>query len=411
MISAKDPRYGWILIGMFAVNYSMVVIAIETIGLLLPQISEELSLSLSQQGWLASSVLFSNLILEIPATWLFSKYRPWRASAMAFFAAALFVAFNGWAPTIAILFIARIGLGMIYLSTQASRTLLLLHWIPVRQIGIANGVIFSVIEAVIGAGFIVMPLILAAVDDWRNALYIWAGACGVGAALWLALGRDKPANEREELARPGVRSPLGSLFRYKETWILGLGVSGASAGRMAFATFWPTYVGNEYGISITIAGLILGLAGIARAPAILGVTRSSFISARTPLLLVICGILECVTFMGMIFGGTLPILFLSGIINGMVMVFIPAMMTMLYRLPGIQEREAAVAVAVYFSWLWMGAALGPVVTGLLSEATGDLGFALLIMALGPLSLVVVGLILQGSGRGVELRTETQVELR
>ena len=48
--------------------FSMVVIAIETIGLLLPQISEELSLSLSQQGWLASSVLFSNLILEIPAT-------------------------------------------------------------------------------------------------------------------------------------------------------------------------------------------------------------------------------------------------------------------------------------------------------------------------------------------------------
>ena len=330
---------------------------------------------------------------------------------MSFFAAALFVAFNGWAPTIAILFIARIGLGMIYLSTQASRTMLLLDWIPVRQIGIANGVIFSVIEAVVGAGFIVMPLILAAVDDWRSALYIWAGACGVGAALWLVLGRDKPAKEREELARPGVRSPLGSLFRYKETWILGLGVSGASGGRMAFATFWPTYLGDEYGISITIAGLILGLAGIARAPVILGVTLSSFISARTPLLLVICGILECVTFMGMIFGETLPFLFLSGIINGMVMVFIPAMMTMLYRLPGIQEREAAVAVAIYFSCLWAGAALGPVVTGLLSEAKGDLGFALLVMALGPLSLVVSGLILQGFGRRDESRTATQVEPR
>ena len=76
-----------------------------------------------------------------------------------------------------------------------------------------------------------------------------------------------------------------------------------------------------------------------------------------------------------------------------------------------QDREAAVAVAVYFSWLWMGAALGPVVTGLLSEATGDLGFALLIMALGPLSLVVVGLILQGSGRRVESRAETQMEPR
>ena len=125
---------------MFAFNYSMVVIAIETIGFLLPQMSDELDLSLTEQGWLSASVMFSNLIFEVPSNWLFSRFRPWALLRRVLCRRGHLCRLHGIAPTLAILFIARVSLGMTYLSTQASRTILVIHWIPSRQIGMANGV-------------------------------------------------------------------------------------------------------------------------------------------------------------------------------------------------------------------------------------------------------------------------------
>ena len=118
MRSGKAPVYGWVVLGTFTFNYTLVDIAIMTLGILLPQISLELSLSPSQQGWLASSVLFANLIFEIPVNLWLSRYRPWRVASVSFTAAALFLVFNAWAPTFAVLLIARVGLGAFYLSTQ-----------------------------------------------------------------------------------------------------------------------------------------------------------------------------------------------------------------------------------------------------------------------------------------------------
>ena len=117
----QAPTYGWVVLGSFTLNYSVAVSAILTLGLLLPSISDELSLSPSQQGWLAASVLFANLIFEIPFNWTLSRYRPWRVSAVSFIGAAVFVAFNAWAPTFAVLLLARIGLGLIFLTVARQR--------------------------------------------------------------------------------------------------------------------------------------------------------------------------------------------------------------------------------------------------------------------------------------------------
>ena len=398
MFSPRGQHYGWTLLGMFAFNYSMVVIAIETIGFLLPQMSDELDLSLTEQGWLSASVMFSNLIFEVPSNWLFSRFRPWRSSVVSFAAAAIFVGFNGIAPTLAILFIARVGLGMTYLSTQASRTILVIHWIPSRQFGMANGVLFSILETVIGVGFIVVPAILWLVGDWRETLYIWAIVCGVGAALWFLWGRDRSSAELPQPTSVAAGSPLTVIFRYKEPWILGAGVAGITGARSAYATFWPTYLNDTYGTALVTVGLILGIASMIKGPMILGVTLSSAIAARTPYLLVACGLVMSASSFGMLFSGTAPLLFLSGIINGMAMCFIPAMLTVIYRLPGIKEREVAVAVAVYFSCLWAGSALGPLITGTIGDRFDDLGTGLLVAAFGPLTLSTSGVILGLIGR-------------
>ena len=397
MLRPGGKHYGWSLVGMFAVNYSMVVIAFETLGFLLPGMAEDLDLSLTEQGWLSSSIMFTNLIFEVPSNWFFSRFRPWRSSVVSFFTAAGFVALKGFAPTLLVLFIARIGLGMIYLSTQASRTILLIHWIPSRQLGKANGIMFSVLETTIGLGFMLIPAILWLADgDWRRTLFIWAIVSAVGAFVWLLWGRDRPRDEMPQSSETSGDTPIRVIWRYKEPWILGFGVAGITGARSAFATFWPTYLDESYGIALVTVGLILGIAGLTKGPMILGVTLVSAIASRTPWLLMACGLVMAASSFGMVLSDSVGLLFLSGIINGMTMCFIPAMITTIYRLPGIQEREVAVAVAIFFSCLWTGSALGPTFTGIIGDAT-DLRTGLLIAALFPLTLSTAGIVLRLTG--------------
>ena len=398
MFSARGKNYGWTLVGMFAVNYSMVVIAFETLGFLLPGMAEDLDLSLTEQGWLSSSIMFSNLLFEVPSNWFFSRFRPWRSSVVSFAAAALFVGLKGFAPTLLVLFIARIGLGMIYLSTQASRTILLIHWIPSRQVGKANGIMFSILETTIGFGFMLIPAILWIADgDWRKTLYIWAIVSAVGAFVWLLWGRDRPREDLPQLSGTSGETPIRVIWRYREPWILGFGVAGITGARSAFSTFWPTYLDETHGTALVTIGLILGIGGLTKGPMILGVTLTSAIANRTPYLLVACGLLMAVTSFGMVLSDSVGLLFLTGIVNGMTMCFIPAMITTIYRLPGIQEREVAVAVAIYFSCLWTGSALGPTFTGIIGDAT-DLRTGLLIAAFAPLTLSTAGVVLGLTGR-------------
>lgn len=398
MFSARGKNYGWTLVGMFAVNYSMIVIAFETLGFLLPGMAEDLDLSLTEQGWLSSSIMFSNLLFEVPSNWFFSRFRPWRSSVVSFAAAALFVGLKGFAPTLLVLFIARIGLGMIYLSTQASRTILLIHWIPSRQVGKANGIMFSILETTIGFGFMLIPAILWIADgDWRKTLYIWAIVSAVGAFVWLLWGRDRPREDLPQLSGTSGETPIRVIWRYREPWILGFGVAGITGARSAFSTFWPTYLDETHGTALVTIGLILGIGGLTKGPMILGVTLTSSIANRTPYLLVACGFLMAATSFGMVLSDSVGLLFLTGIVNGMTMCFIPAMITTIYRLPGIQEREVAVAVAIYFSCLWMGSALGPTFTGIIGDAT-DLRTGLLIAAFAPLTLSTAGVVLGLTGR-------------
>ncbi|MFQ5876033.1 MAG: hypothetical protein ACE5JL_19845, partial [Dehalococcoidia bacterium] len=170
------------------------------------------------------------------------------------------------------------------------------------------------------------------------------------------------------------------------------------SARFAFSTFWPTFTGDEYGTAITLAGLIIGVMAIASSPAMLGVTVLPFFARHTPLVLMICGTGLSLSYIGILFTGSLPLMFLLAVVNGMSFAFFPAAMTALYGLPGIRPREVAVAVALIYTLLWGGAAVGPLVAGFVQEATDDLRLALIITSLAPLTLTVAGLVLSSKRR-------------
>jgi predicted MFS family arabinose efflux permease len=124
------PAYRWVVLGSLTSGQAIALATIFVFGLLLPDISDELKLSPSQQGWLGASAVFGNLILGIPLNAWLSRYRPWRVVALCFLGIAVFTLVQGWSPTLAILIVGRIALGISMIASQAPRALLIQQWTP-----------------------------------------------------------------------------------------------------------------------------------------------------------------------------------------------------------------------------------------------------------------------------------------
>ena len=400
----KSAAYRWGILGLFTFGFSLVLVAMTSLGLLLPQISEELSLSPSEQGWLGSSVLFGNVLFSVPINWWVSRYRPWRTAAVSFLAGTIFIAIGGWAPTFAVLLIARIGLGMVQQASQSPRTLLVIQWVSHKNIGAANGFTISLVDVLMGTGLVFIPLLMGWVGGWRNTMYTWAGISLFAAILWISLGKDRETADYRRQMRARGEAPLAKILKYREVWFICLAVFGILLARMAFSNFWPTFMQDEYAIKATTVGLMMGVVSFAMAPSELLMVVLPFVARHRTTVLVLCGVSQCLSYAGLISTGSVPLLFLLSIVNGIGFGFFPLLMTMIFDLPAIKPREVAIASSVVYTVMWGGGALGPILVGFVEEAVGDLRTGLMITAFAPITLVFSALLLANYARDPEPET-------
>ena len=94
--------------------------------------------------------------------------------------------------------------------------------------------------------------------------------------------------------------------------------------------------------------------------------------------------------------GSLPLLLVLALVNGVSWGFWPVLSTVPYLLPGIRPREAAVASTMTMTATSGGMVLGPLIVGFIDDAVGNLQVTLLAVSMTPLALTVVGLMLRPS---------------
>jgi len=115
--------------------------------------------------------------------------------------------------------------------------------------------------------------------------------------------------------------------------------------------------------------------------------------------LILCGVTQTISYIGLISTDSAFLLVILSVLSGLSFGFFPILTTMLFHLPGIKPREVALASATVFTAMWGGGALGPLLVGLVEEATGDLKLGLMISTLFPLTLVICALLLAIYKRG------------
>ena len=397
----RPSRYRWVVMMTFNVAHASAIVGALVLGVLLPTMSEDLGLSPLQQGWLGSSAIIGSLILSIPFGLWFSRYRPMILTAITLFLGAGFVFMQAAATNFTILLMGRLLFGITPVAREASRVLLVRQWLPAREIQLSSGILNAVFGISLTVSFVVAPLMLEAFDnDWRQTLYAW-GYFSVGMAVaWVIFGRENRTVEYEQDTGSQEGSPMKSLFKFKEPWLLGVAILGYAIAQMSQFTFWPTFMKDEYGMSEVRAGMVIGVVGVVVAAGgmVMLPVIKRFGGYRIPLIGI--GILIAVTNLIVLFTGSLPILLAAFVVNGLARggFWIP-FTSLPFELPGILPREAAVVQGMMFSMLWMGSFVGPLLVAIIQTATGSLQLAMIISGLCPIAVTLTGLFISGRTGG------------
>ena len=385
------PSYRWVLICLYLMSNVSAQMVINTLGILLPSISESLDLSPSEQGLLGSAPFWSTIALAIPIAWMGSRLSPKWLTAITLLGCALCLFLQGWAPVFALLLIGRLLFGIFTIAQQPARAILTRQWFQAREVVMVNGLSNVFFGLVVGGGLALSPVILILLgDDWRGTLRIF-GYYYVGlTALWILVGRDRVTEEFTSFESQPLLPLLRSALTHRDLWICGAGFCGATMAFSSYVAFYPTLMLQEYEITLRTSGLALALNVVIGGVGGLAAGYYAATWRKEGLFLQVLGLVMVGSFLGMILTGSVSMIYLMSIINGVTWTFFPILITVPFNLRGIQPRQLAVAFSFVMMLISTGQALGPLFIGFLEEATGNLLLAMFIASFTPLSLVIAG---------------------
>ncbi len=391
----SSPAYGWIVILTWMLVHMWGFLVMETLGLFLPSMRDELALTPVREGLLGAAPQLTILVLSVPFGLYLSRFSPRLLTLVSIVGAIAVIFFQAWAPVYALVLIARFLYGLTIVAREPAQTLLIRMWISPRRILIANASV-ELLWGVGSAFFIVVPLVLEALDgDWRRTMQVFGYATIGFALLWLLLGRERPmpATEKEAEARGPVS--VRSALRYPELWLLAIGVLGIELTFSSFGTFWPSLMLDRYDIPVKTTALLWAIAGMVAGPAALGISLLVNRTGKRRTALRMGGIFVSATTIALLYSGSFPVLVVLSLLNGLSVTFFPVVMTIPFQLKGIRTREIATAAGFLNAAMMVGSVSGPVVAGLLHEATGDQRLALTITGLAGVLLTLGALFLSG----------------
>jgi ACS family glucarate transporter-like MFS transporter len=191
----------WVVIGCTFLVAAVSYLDRNNISIAAASIQKEFGLSNTQLGTVFSAFILGYALTQPFAGRIADRFGAWRVIAVAILWWSVFTALlplvpSGLAGSMGILLAVRLLLGIGEAVIFPASNSLIASWIPSRERGLANGLIF----AGVGVGGGVAPPLITYImlsHSWRWAFWLCA-LLGVAAGLlWLVLVRNTPAEHRQ----------------------------------------------------------------------------------------------------------------------------------------------------------------------------------------------------------------------
>jgi predicted MFS family arabinose efflux permease len=388
-------NYGWAVMGGLWMSSLIIPMVVVSLGIMLPQMTEDLSISPVQAGLLGSAMFVSSAIASLPVSIYLSRYSPKRVITFAIFMAGIFALMQGFAQTYYILLVGRLLFTTTIVVRTQAEVLLIQQWFTLRQfalvVSVAVGVFSSGQLVALGTTAWLMELFAG----WRNLYYVLGIILLIEVVIWILIGKDKPKVDPDNSKlEENNKSPIGILFKEKTLWILALCPTGAALAFGSVLTFWPTYALESLNLDLKTVGSLMTLFPVGgTAASFLGGPLSNRVRQRR-IFIWLPGIFLPIIYIILFTTKSPAIIAIMLLFAGWnAMIWVPILRIIPLDLQ-LAPRQTAVAVGLSMTIIPIGGAIGPTMVGFIQEWSGSLQYGLLGVSLFPITLLIGGLMLR-----------------
>lgn len=264
--SMETPKYAWVIVVVVYLASFAQAMMLNKVPPMIPILKDAFDVSLGQTGLLLSVFGLTSFILALPAGMITQRLGLKTTGSMALGIIVLGGLLGAVTDNFWVLMFSRIlegvGAAVIFVVTPAAIAM----WFPPEKSGAPMGVYSTSIPI---AAFVIMALAPALEPSigWKGVWWLTAGCCFVGLIVYWIFMRSAPVAEGEYVSgAPENPSPLKEVFGNRNLLLLTLGMLAFGLTMMPVMTYYPTYLNEVAGMTLTKAGMMAGLIGIIAIP-------------------------------------------------------------------------------------------------------------------------------------------------
>ena len=338
---------------------------------LLPPIIRDLELSYARAGALASAFFWAYIAVQIPSGLLGDRFGRRRVLVLGLVGVAAATALTGLAGSFGALLVARLATGVGQGSLFSNDRAIIAALTPREKIGLGQGVSFTGPGLGIALG-LALGGVLADALSWRAVLFLFALgplAAALAIARWVP---RTPASSDAAALWPRLRAVLGT----GAVWVLGAAGACGIYVQFVLATWAPMFF-LETGVhGLARAGTLAGVQGLA---AVAGLVTGGWADDRLRRrgvrhrTIVATGLVALAASMGAmalaLARGSSPGV---GVTLALAAFFVWGIWGSAYALLGelVRAADLGAAFGLFNSICFVGAIVGPAVTGWVRDLTG-----------------------------------------
>ena len=240
--------------------------------------------------------------------------------------------------------------------------------------------------------------LLALCSGWKNVMLLLGVIAAICTIVWFLTYKDNPEHPVQLATGGSVMDPLKEALQRKEIWLLALGWPGTTLIWIAFTTYWPTYATEIAGLSLSSAGLAIGMIPIGSFVACLVSPTLTNAIGYDKAMICPWGILLCVFYFFSMSTMNLAALCVLFFLAGFgAFAFVPIAMSVPWKLKGLSSGAIALGTAFILTIANIGGTLAGVIINALMGSVG-LQTALRICCVSPLLFFATTIFLPELGR-------------
>ncbi|MFM9107215.1 MAG: CynX/NimT family MFS transporter [Chloroflexota bacterium] len=270
------------------------------------------------------------------------------------------------------------------------------------RLGLATGIYASgLVTGSILAGSLTIPLEtrLAPAAGWRGPLIFWSVVAAIALALWLVVSRGLIREDRAAGNRPAAAGPAADLdpaaaawnpWRDRRAWVIAVIAAGQGLAYYLLIAWMPS-VYRDLGVGPGMSSALFVVYNFATLPAILlfPIVSDRLGSRKIPCIVASCCLIA--GSLGLVLAPTaFPLAWAWPYLGG---TGVAALFAMSLVLPADVAPALRVGAAAGMTLAigYLGSAIGPVLAGLIKDATGGFGGALRTIPVVGLTMLVFSL--------------------